>query len=66
MLAEQLKVSLSTIKKHLKRFKDLGLIERIGPDKGGHWKVKNNIRLSLAGSNIVIDCKFSKYSITYG
>ena len=40
MLAEQLKVSLSTIKKHLKRFKDLGLIERIGPDKGGHWKVK--------------------------
>ena len=40
MLAEQLKVSLSTIKKHLKRFKDLGLIERIGPDKGGYWKVK--------------------------
>ena len=40
MLADQLKVSLSTIKKHLKRFKDLGLIERIGPDKGGHWKVK--------------------------
>ena len=40
MLAEQLKVSLSTIKKHIKRFKDLGLIERIGPDKGGHWKVK--------------------------
>ena len=39
-LSEQLKVSDSTIKKYLKQFKDLDLIERIGPDKGGHWKVK--------------------------
>lgn len=40
MLAEQLDVSDSTIKKHLNRFKRLGIIERIGPDKGGWWKVK--------------------------
>ena len=40
ILSEQLKVSDSTIKKYLKQFKDLGLIERIGPDKGGYWKVK--------------------------
>ena len=40
MLAEQLNVSDSTIKKHLKKFKDLDLVERIGPDKGGYWKVK--------------------------
>ena len=36
MLAEQLKISDATIKKHLKN----GLIERVGPNKGGHWKVK--------------------------
>ena len=40
ILSEQLKVSDSTIKKYLKQFKDLDLIERIGPDKGGYWKVK--------------------------
>lgn len=40
MLAEQLKISDATIKKHLKNFRDMGLIERVGPNKGGHWKVK--------------------------
>ena len=40
ILSEQLKVSDSTIKKYLKQFKALDLIERIGPDKGGYWKVK--------------------------
>ena len=40
ILSEQLKVSDSTIKKYLKQFKELDLIERIGPDKGGYWKVK--------------------------
>ena len=40
MLAEQLKISDATIKKHLKNFRDMGLIERVDPNKGGHWKVK--------------------------
>ena len=40
MLAEQLKISDATIKKHLKNFRAMGLIERVGPNKGGHWKVK--------------------------
>ncbi len=40
MLAEQLKVSDATIKKHLKNFRDMGLIERVGANKGGYWKVK--------------------------
>ncbi len=29
------------IKYHLKQFKQKGLLKRIGPDKGGYWKVKN-------------------------
>lgn len=40
ILSEQLKVSDSTIKKYLRQLKDLDLIERVGPDKGGHWIVK--------------------------
>jgi len=27
------------IKYHLNLFKKRGIIRRIGPDKGGHWKV---------------------------
>lgn len=40
MLAEQLGLSDSTVKKYLKIFKDIGLIDRIGPNKGGYWEVK--------------------------
>ena len=40
MLAEQLGLSDSTVKKYLKIFKDLGLIDRVGPNKGGYWEVK--------------------------
>ena len=40
MLAEQLGLSDSTVKKYLNIFKDLGLIDRIGPNKGGYWEVK--------------------------
>ena len=40
MLAEQLGLSDSTVKKYLKIFKDIGIIDRIGPNKGGYWEVK--------------------------
>lgn len=40
MLAEQLGLFDSTVKKYLKIFKDIGLIDRIGPNKGGYWEVK--------------------------
>jgi fido (protein-threonine AMPylation protein)/DNA-binding transcriptional ArsR family regulator len=38
-ISERLKVSLSTIKRKIKDFKDKGIIERIGSDKVGYWKV---------------------------
>lgn len=41
-LGEHLNVSLTTIRRTLAQLKDLKLIERIGSDKTGHWKVNND------------------------
>ena len=38
-LAEQLGVSVRTVKRELKRLKDSGQIERIDSDKTGKWKI---------------------------
>lgn len=39
-LAEKLGISAKAVEKHLARLKADGIIERIGPAKGGCWKVK--------------------------
>lgn len=38
-IAEVLGVSESTVRRSFRRLKDLGLIERIGSDKAGYWRV---------------------------
>lgn len=40
-----LNISLSTAKRKIKELKDMGIIERIGSDKKGYWKIidKQNI-----------------------
>lgn len=39
MLSDILRLSSRTIEKRIDRMKNLGIIRRIGPDKGGHWEV---------------------------
>ena len=39
-LAEKIGISAKAIEKHLAKLKAEGIIERIGPAKGGYWKVK--------------------------
>jgi ATP-dependent DNA helicase RecG len=39
-LSKKLKVNHKTIKRDIQLLKDKGFLERIGPDKGGYWKVK--------------------------
>ena len=41
-LAKQIGLSAKTIEKHLAKLKADGTIERIGPAKGGYWKVKQH------------------------
>ena len=41
-LAKEIGISPKAVEKHLANLKSEGIIERIGPDKGGHWKVKYN------------------------
>jgi len=40
-LSKILNVNHKTIKRDIQTLKDKGLIERIGPDKGGYWRVIN-------------------------
>ena len=38
-LASTLGISLVHINKNMKKLQVLGIIRRVGPDKGGHWEV---------------------------
>ena len=38
-LAKELEMSPSGIKKILRALKDSGRIQRVGPDRGGHWEI---------------------------
>ncbi|WP_155315221.1 winged helix-turn-helix transcriptional regulator [Desulfosarcina alkanivorans] len=38
-LAKATQKSREAIRKNIGRLKTLGIVKRIGPDKGGHWKV---------------------------
>jgi ATP-dependent DNA helicase RecG len=39
-LAHQLTISETAVQNNIAKLKAKGLLERIGPDKGGYWKVK--------------------------
>ena len=38
-IAERLNISLSTAKRKIKELKLKGMVERMGSDKTGHWKI---------------------------
>lgn len=40
MLAEKLNKSVITIQRGLTKLVDLGLVERVGSNKTGYWKMK--------------------------
>jgi len=41
-IAETIGISTRAVEKQIAKLKENGQIERIGPDKGGYWEVKNN------------------------
>ena len=44
-ISKEIKISSKSIKENIKKLKQKNLIERIGPDKGGYWKIiKKNVR----------------------
>ena len=42
-LSEYLKISTTAVDKNLKKLKEKGIIERIGPDRGGYWKINTKL-----------------------
>jgi ATP-dependent DNA helicase RecG len=40
-LSEKIGVSLSTVKRKINSLKQSGVLERIGSDKAGYWKINN-------------------------
>jgi ATP-dependent DNA helicase RecG len=41
-LSNALGISRTSIKKNVNKLKEKGIVERIGPDKGGHWQIMEN------------------------
>lgn len=41
-MPDKLNVSKSTVLREIKELKENGKLERIGKEKGGHWKIINN------------------------
>lgn len=39
-LSKEVGISPRNIRNNINRLKELGLLTRIGPDKGGHWEIK--------------------------
>ncbi len=42
-ISKKIKISTTAIEKNIAKLKKLKIIERIGPDKGGYWKIVKNI-----------------------
>lgn len=40
--ANQLKISEKIVKRNISKLKEKGIVERIGADKNGYWKIVNN------------------------
>jgi len=38
-MAEILEISTTAIDKNIDKLKKLGIIKRVGPDKGGYWEI---------------------------
>ena len=38
-IANQLKISEKTVKRNIAKLKEKGIIERIGADKNGYWRI---------------------------
>ena len=41
-LSGKIGINPSAVQKHIQKLKKMGLLKRIGPDKGGHWEVLEN------------------------
>lgn len=61
-LAEQIGVTSKAVEKQLARLKAEGLVQRIGPDKGGRWEVicqKKKLSPENSGDNGQVPCRRS-------
>lgn len=51
-LARRIGITPKAVEKHIARLKADGILERIGPDKGGSWRIRQ--RGSLGGESAVM------------
>ncbi len=42
-LSDLLQISDRTIERDIQKLKNIGILERIGSDRGGYWKINNQI-----------------------
>ena len=41
MIAESLRLTTRAVEKNVARLQAEGIVKRVGPDKGGHWEVRD-------------------------
>lgn len=42
VLAQKLNIGTTTVYRHIKSLKEKGIIERVGGDRGGYWKINKH------------------------
>ena len=48
-LSKILGISIKTISIHFKKLQQAGIVERVGSDRKGYWKVKEKVKENLYG-----------------
>ena len=50
MMAETLRLTTRAVEKNVARLQVKGIVKRVGPDKGGHWEVRDEINAEIAAA----------------
>ena len=49
-MAETLRLTTRAVEKNVARLQVKGIVKRVGPDKDGHWEVRDEINAEIAAA----------------
>ncbi|MBQ2561721.1 MAG: winged helix-turn-helix transcriptional regulator [Fibrobacter sp.] len=58
MMAETLRLTTRAVEKNVARLQVKGIVKRVGPDKGGHWEVRDEINARRVFLFLMEKCVF--------
>jgi ATP-dependent DNA helicase RecG len=63
-LSNMLGISKTSIKKNVNKLKERGIVERIGPDKDGYWKISEGFQVTVFGNEFFDKTENNKEKLT--